>query len=193
MDGSCGPAAVFPTVAYPAGSLARCGKLRLNSLSHTFGREGAASPVAALNLPATQREHYTNRARRERLASRGSVSSTPRRQRIDFKPIVSLALLPKPTQQQVCCNKTSFQASVGAHSSTAQVNEPLAKSRARAARIRLCSHIQCIATSVPFRSPRRPTARGFTLMHVHDHAQCLLSCAAARAPTIPTARTHFPS
>ena len=67
----------------------------------------------------------------------------------------------------------------------------LVKLRARAARIRLCSHIQCIATSVPFRRPRRPTARGYKLMHVH--AQCLLSCAAARAPTIPTARTHLPS
>ena len=67
----------------------------------------------------------------------------------------------------------------------------LAKLRAGAEKIRLCSEIQCIATSVPLRSPRLPTARGYKLMHVH--AQCLLSCAAARAPTIPTARTHLPS
>ena len=69
----------------------------------------------------------------------------------------------------------------------------LAKLRADAARIRLCSHIQCIATSVPFRRPRRPTARGFKPMHVHAHAPCPLSCAAARAPAIPTAHTHLPS
>ena len=57
----------------------------------------------------------------------------------------------------------------------------------------LLTHSPHQSCHVPFRRPRRPTARGYKLMHVHAHAPCPLSCAAARAPAIPTARTYFPS
>ena len=138
-------------------------------------------------------KNCTIRARRERLASRGSVSSKPRRKRRDFKPIVSLALLPKPTQQQPCCNKRAFRPAWAPTPTLPSERAACQVACASSENPALLTHSPHQSCHVPFRRPRRPTARGYKLMHVHAHAPCPLSCAAARAPAIPTAHTHLPS